>query len=880
MSIEEISCSGERRLLLANEHIRMVVAPHHGGRVLEIVRTGSGGDLAGIDASCRGGFLSDHIPPQSCPGEYWDLPYDYDVLSKGPECIAVKLSARGLGNPTLIVSKTISLKSRECAIGVEYELANKAAGNDVAEARHSLVTGLRVQNRIRGFPLKFYTATNEGPVIVRQYNDRQQSEQSESSPMQGWMASVNDAGEGMGVRLNYPDLDRLYWHPLEDDSTFEWYYRMVSLAPGDHFRTVFTLIPFGGLNSVERVSRNVVCSFDYTPGKATLAVFSSITKTVVVEFAARHLPDDGYRQLAGQKLQLEAGAVSRLMVPCDPKIDGTHVLRASIKGTGDEDPVEVYRVTEVGGSSGTFVLPAETERVPLHHENVFEKWAGTPATVQPVDVGSRSQLFIDNMFMAASRDVKFVVNPPRKTECVLKPEKAWEAYGISVSSVFQDGDVYKMYYGCFATAPPPEGKTINCGHCGRTVPDNDFICRHCARYTDEAVSSSLNNVALAISGDGLHWERPILGAREFRGSPDNNLVDMRGLVCIDPRPRNDMQYLSLEDGDVLLSASRDGISVAQQIGKVTPFLCDTANQLMWDPNIERYVAYLRGFDGRRKVVRTEMDDPYQLPWPHREGVDLDKVQPETYVTNEMPTVIDGTDYETREIYNPCMHIYPHTPGGVYLAFPSVYRWRPALPGRPYCRSNRGTDDGTNEIYIFVSRDGKAFNLPARTPYLAPGTEDEPDRGTLYMGVGMITHGDEIWQYYTAKRITHGFWDPGTDRDTSRIFRLVQKRDRFVGVRADEDGEIVTPPIIFEGNLLELNIDCGGLGGALVAILDSDGNPLPGRTLDDFDPIDLNHLHATCSWFGEKHIGNLAGKPVRLHIRLQYATIYGFRFKSL
>ena len=85
-----------------------------------------------------------------------------------------------------------------------------------------------------------------------------------------------------------------------------------------------------------------------------------------------------------------------------------------------------------------------------------------------------------------------------------------------------------------------------------------------------------------------------------------------------------------------------------------------------------------------------------------------------------------------------------------------------------------------------------------------------------MAVGILEKGDELWQYYTGVEVTHGVVDPEERSGIGGAYLLVQKRDRFVGARAGHTGgEIVTPPLIFAGNRLQINVDCGGLGEAWV-----------------------------------------------------------------
>ena len=44
----------------------------------------------------------------------------------------------------------------------------------------------------------------------------------------------------------------------------------------------------------------------------------------------------------------------------------------------------------------------------------------------PLEVGDRKQLFVDERFFAQQYGMNLVVNPPVKTEMVMRPETAWE----------------------------------------------------------------------------------------------------------------------------------------------------------------------------------------------------------------------------------------------------------------------------------------------------------------------------------------------------------------------------------------------------------------------------------------------------------------------
>ena len=88
---------------------------------------------------------------------------------------------------------------------------------------------------------------------------------------------------------------------------------------------------------------------------------------------------------------------------------------------------------------------------------------------------------------------------------------------------------------------------------------------------------------------------------------------------------------------------------------------------------------------------------------------------------------------------------------------------------------------------------------------------------------------------------------------------------------------MTPPMIFEGSRLELNIDTSAGGFARVEILDERGKPIPGFTYHDADELNGNNVNMPVSWNGNQDLSSLKGKPVRLNIRMRAAKLYAFQF---
>ena len=74
----------------------------------------------------------------------------------------------------------------------------------------------------------------------------------------------------------------------------------------------------------------------------------------------------------------------------------------------------------------------------------------------PIDVGSRKQLFVDELFFATSNNVALKIFPPQKTgETILRPEHPWENAAMSWFNVIQDpGRIdskakYRMWYAAY-----------------------------------------------------------------------------------------------------------------------------------------------------------------------------------------------------------------------------------------------------------------------------------------------------------------------------------------------------------------------------------------------------------------------------------------------
>ncbi len=461
---------------------------------------------------------------------------------------------------------------------------------------------------------------------------------------------------------------------------------------------------------------------------------------------------------------------------------------------------------------------------------------------KPIPIGSGKQLFIDEFLVASRRGVALTMNPAQKTgERTIVSEHPWEDFWAGGwNTILEDEGIYKMWYDA--------GSTENAEKYWKRDPGR-WVC-------------------YATSRDAIRWEKPKLGLVEFHGSRDNNIVlaESTGTVFLDPRRTdgNRFKYTGWWNGERALPGyqqrpgefanlwvftSPDGLRWKPMMDE--PILrghFDTQNQIFWDDRISRWVAYVRLWEPLRKVGRSETGDLRR--WPK-------------------PRVVFGYDAEDpveSDHYNAAAMKYAFAPD-VYLMFPS-----------PYLHYKGRDNDGPLDIQLATSRDGIRWSRLDRRPYVRLGPKGSADGGSIYMSIGMVRKGDEIWMYYTGYDMTHGDYDLKTTRNKGTVSRLVQRLDGFVSADAAwEGGDLTTVPVLFSGRSLVLNVDTSAMGMARVELQDSQGRPLPGFTEGDCDPINGNSTARTVTWKGSADVASLAQKPIRLRFSMRSTKLYAFQF---
>ena len=527
-----------------------------------------------------------------------------------------------------------------------------------------------------------------------------------------------------------------------------------------------------------------------------------------------------------------------------------------------------------------------------------------------VEIGSRKHLFIDDALVEKSENVTFNVHPPKVDELVMRIE------GINEGTIGQHQSFRKHI---------------------TLIEDDDGLIRLYNALDDDYLG-------VWISEDGVNFEAPETGI-EHKGNP--NIVipyDVgTGTMIIDPNAPPDERWKYISDyhrRGVYVFTSPDGYNFKRHKQAVAPFRSGSQMDLYYDDQKQIYTGFHRSDFFRTPEGRTlrtfVMSEKTNLlkPWPFQpstpesyqragEQMILHTVRP-WYLDNgpltpggwgvEFPHIFKP-DYDldpetTAGIYNPKALKYPWAPD-TYLAFPVFYfYYLEGSPGARVLAVRHG--GGPTETQFAASRDGVNWTRYPRPTYVGMGRHDGIDMKQSFIAQGMVKRGEEIWQYVFFDGDYH---TSAIERQRQRrLYRLVQRVDGFVSIDAPYDnyGTIITRPMQFEGNRLVLNIKTDAHGYALISLLDMDGNPIDGYSMEQSVMINGDHIAIEAEWitsdieqFGPSvrefqgfadirdageditgdiegieisgDISELEGQPVRVKVYLRGASLYSMQF---
>ena len=495
---------------------------------------------------------------------------------------------------------------------------------------------------------------------------------------------------------------------------------------------------------------------------------------------------------------------------------------------------------------------AETDPVPQPFWDWYGIWPGQTG------IDERGQAWVQDMPVG----VRLVVQPARKSEIFIVPERPWEQGTLSPTCILWEEGLLRLWY-----------------------------------FSQGADEGDATFVAYAESRDGFDWKRPELGLQEYRGSAANNLlfrVDAFELqsVFIDPSESPEARFKALGRGSIcfhkgvvdphmtyekkwevrraMAAAGYTREQMAKALyfhnhlrGAVSPdgvrwtFLkaplldvgtsgLDSQNIAAYDPEAQRYVGYLRGHQDRRRVVR--------------------RTEGEAFGGWGSPHVVFGMDPQDPVEDDVYTSAYCRCPGGSgrHLMFPAIYhRWTSNV-----------------DVQVATSRDGLLWSRPGRQPILTRQNEGG-DYGMVYAFPNLVSLSADEWGLMFIGQFDLHDWGDRCKPDRPPEWRWARwKRDRLVALEAPVEGRVTLVERECLGKALRINFQTQREGGWIkVEIVHPPASPaspvraIEGYGLEEADVLAGDEVSGVVTWKGRSDLSALEGKAVSVRLHLARAKVF-------
>lgn len=465
----------------------------------------------------------------------------------------------------------------------------------------------------------------------------------------------------------------------------------------------------------------------------------------------------------------------------------------------------------------------------------------TPTYADPIDIGSRRELFVDQYLIDSLDNAELFLHHPHDEGIVYRFEKPWEGPFSAYCTIIHTEDKYQMYYRGVPTA----------GSDGRS---NETTC-------------------YAESKDGVHWERPVIGQFSVNGTKENNVVladaapvthNFSPFLDSNPDALPDQRYKAIGGGassGLVAYVSADGIHwkplQKEAVIRDKGWVFDSQNVAFWSEAEKCYVAYYRRADSKiRAIARTTSKD--FIHW------------------NEAVQMV----YSNTQSSQPSAHLYTNQTHAYFRA-PHIYIATAArfMPGRRVITPQQAEEIGVHPKYfndtadaiLMTSRGGNLYDCTFDQGFVRPGVGlGNWVSRTNYPVLNVVQTGPSEMSLY----VNQDYGQP-----SANIHRYSMRLDGFASVRAREEvGSIVTKPFTFDGNQLTVNFATSAAGSIRVEIQDESGTPIEGYSLPDAQETIGNDISRTIRWKEKgSDLSEIAGQPIRLKFVLDDADIYSFQF---
>ncbi|MDE2777617.1 MAG: hypothetical protein OXI77_16950 [Chloroflexota bacterium] len=423
-------------------------------------------------------------------------------------------------------------------------------------------------------------------------------------------------------------------------------------------------------------------------------------------------------------------------------------------------------------------------------------------------------------------------------------------------------------------APGPEGApdSEHVAYYGTVIRIGDLLWMW---YLGQGAEQTwFQRVHLAFSRDGYKWDKPNLGLVKYKGSRDNNLVDMGDAghiaACVvfhDPADPDESRRFKMAFEDqrygnrFAVAFSPDGLrwteSPANPVGpwfemsggsKIDDMYVLAGQGGAHIPDLFRQFASHVSYDFENWSLASCL------------GLQRSDVAPR-------PRVLGGDAGEQIHLGAGLWNR-----GNIIIGFYGMWNGHPA-------NDRRMT---TMDLGLAFSNDGLRYREPIPNFPIVSAAEDgwaKPPRGdqllnfpTLIQGQGFENVGDEtlFWYGPWPEQKSDGVRIASWPRDRLGCFRAYMGGP--LASEAEREPHIISAPIDLEGKAarLYLNLDCVHEHSSLsIEILDERLHPLPGYLRENCDAPTETGYNQLVTWGGGDAIARLSG---RIRIRVDFTGV--------
>jgi len=448
------------------------------------------------------------------------------------------------------------------------------------------------------------------------------------------------------------------------------------------------------------------------------------------------------------------------------------------------------------------------------------------------DFADTPQLFVENTLIADSMGLERRVHQMTKVsaEPVVRIDPQTEGNALGPMRVAYDAALgqWRMWYDAYGERPV------------------------------YAPGGQMQSVHLAVSTDGVHWEKPALGASPLLDGRNNLCVfedgaSLRGGCIVFDEPDDaDLakryKLIYYPGYNYYLAYSADGVRWrhAQKEPVWTNGDGDgleETNFFMRDERVGNYRGYMRVWQRHQTIRKTSLGESDDL---------LSWTGPKIIWEAEPAYGLGAQLYGMNVFYD----------GGLYWALPWIfYTDQPLDPDLQQ----------TMRLKLAWSKDGIQWNALAPEQDAVPmGGPGSFDCGMMLSNCPVARVEDRIRLYYYGANRRHNSYEGIAQVGLAEI-----RPHGFVSLRAEGEGALITRRFLFRGDGIRINVRTAPDGYLMAEILADNGEIVKSRSFSHSDPFTGDAVDHLLTWAGDGSLASLFGQNIMLRLKLYQADLFSF-----